>query len=155
MAGLHTLNRTTLRPARRVGRGGKRGKTAGRGTKGQNARAGRKKRPELRDIIKKLPKRRGFGKNRARTVNPFRPKALPVPVSRLELFDTGTEITPEILVERGIVRVRAGKVPFVKIVGGTLSKKLTLRNIAVSAAARAAIEKAGGQVISLASPKKN
>jgi len=44
-----------------VGRGGKRGKTAGRGTKGQNARAGRKKRPELRDIIKKLPKRRGYG----------------------------------------------------------------------------------------------
>ena len=44
----------------RVGRGGKRGKTSGRGTKGQNARAGRKKRPEMRDIIKKLPKLRGY-----------------------------------------------------------------------------------------------
>ena len=40
----------------RVGRGGKRGKTSGRGHKGQNARAGNSKRPEIRDIIKKVPK---------------------------------------------------------------------------------------------------
>jgi len=46
-----------------VGRGGKRGKTSGRGTKGQNARAGRKKRPELRDFIKRVPKLRGRGKS--------------------------------------------------------------------------------------------
>ncbi len=39
-----------------IGRGGKRGKTSGRGHKGQNARAGTSKRPEMRDIIKKLPK---------------------------------------------------------------------------------------------------
>lgn len=51
------------RKARQVGRGGTRGKTAGRGTKGQNARAGRKKRPEMRDIIKRFPKLRGRGKN--------------------------------------------------------------------------------------------
>ena len=46
-----------------VGRGGKRGKTSGRGTKGQNARAGRKKRPEMRDFIKRIPKLRGRGKS--------------------------------------------------------------------------------------------
>lgn len=43
-----------------MGRGGKRGKTAGRGGKGQTARAGNKRRPELRDIIKRLPKNRGY-----------------------------------------------------------------------------------------------
>ena len=45
---------------RMVGRGGKHAKTSGRGGKGQTARAGNKRRPELRDIIKKLPKNRGY-----------------------------------------------------------------------------------------------
>ena len=51
-----------------VGRGGKRGKTAGRGGKGQTARAGHKKRPELRDFIKRIPKLRGRGVNGLRTI---------------------------------------------------------------------------------------
>lgn len=60
----HNLKSKTKRKhARQVGRGGTRGKTSGRGTKGQNARAGRKKRPELRDIIKRVPKLRGRGKS--------------------------------------------------------------------------------------------
>lgn len=59
----HTLKRKTPNTkGRQVGRGGTRGKTSGRGTKGQNARAGRKKRPELRDVIKRVPKLRGRGK---------------------------------------------------------------------------------------------
>lgn len=60
----HNLQAKTKRKhARQVGRGGTRGKTSGRGTKGQNARAGHKKRPELRDIIKRIPKLRGRGKS--------------------------------------------------------------------------------------------
>jgi ribosomal protein L15 len=60
----HTLkSKTKRRHARQVGRGGTRGKTSGRGTKGQNARAGHKKRPELRDFIKRVPKLRGRGKS--------------------------------------------------------------------------------------------
>ena len=60
----HTLKRKTKnKKGKTVGRGGTRGKTSGRGTKGQNARAGRKKRPELRDFIKRVPKLRGRGKN--------------------------------------------------------------------------------------------
>ena len=60
----HNLKAKTKRKyVRQVGRGGTRGKTAGRGTKGQNARAGRKKRPEMRDIIKRIPKLRGRGKS--------------------------------------------------------------------------------------------
>ncbi len=60
----HSLKRKTPnKRSKQVGRGGTRGKTSGRGTKGQNARAGRKKRPELRDFIKRVPKLRGRGKS--------------------------------------------------------------------------------------------
>ena len=60
----HTLKRKTPNTKGKLGgRGGTRGKTSGRGTKGQNARAGRKKRPELRDFIKRVPKLRGRGKS--------------------------------------------------------------------------------------------
>lgn len=68
----HNLQAKTKRKyARQVGRGGTRGKTSGRGTKGQNARAGHKKRPELRDIIKRIPKLRGRGKS---SLKSFKPK---------------------------------------------------------------------------------
>lgn len=67
----HSIKPKTKRKrSARVGRGGKRGKTAGRGTKGQNARAGRKKRPELRDFIKRFPKLRGRGKNSLKSFQP-------------------------------------------------------------------------------------
>lgn len=66
---LHTIkSKTPRKKSRLIGRGGKRGKTAGRGTKGQNARAGRKKRPELRDFIKRFPKLRGRGKNSLKSI---------------------------------------------------------------------------------------
>jgi len=58
---IHELKRTHKnKKDRLVGRGGKHAKTSGRGGKGQTARAGNKRRPELRDIIKKLPKNRGY-----------------------------------------------------------------------------------------------
>ena len=58
---IHNLKRKTPnKKVMLVGRGGKRGKSSGRGGKGQTARAGNKRRPELRDIIKKLPKNRGY-----------------------------------------------------------------------------------------------
>ncbi len=147
MASLTTLKRMTIRPNMRVGRGGKRGKTSGKGTKGQNARAGRKKRPEMRDIIKKLPKRRGYGKNRGRTVDGTRQDALAVSLDRLEkLFASGAEVTPKTLAEHGAAPKRY--TPPIKIVGtGTLSKKLSVKGCGVSASARAAIEKAGGTIV--------
>ena len=58
---IHNLKRKHKNKRDRlVGRGGKHAKTSGRGGKGQTARAGNKRRPELRDIIKKLPKNRGY-----------------------------------------------------------------------------------------------
>lgn len=148
MAGLHTLKRTGKRPYRRVGRGqsSTRGKQSGRGGKGQTARAGHKIRPAMRDIIKKLPKRRGFGKNRGRTFNPSKKRGFAIPVSTLaRAFENGGEVTPKALSEKGILNARGQILSTIKIVGGgTLDKKLTVKGCAVSASAREAIEKAGG-----------
>ncbi len=140
----------TKRSYRRVGRGqsSTRGKQSGRGGKGQTARAGNKRRPELRDIIKKIPKRRGYGKNRGRTVWAMKPFAVAISIERIEAaFDTGSEITPTMLVERGIVSARKGTSPLVKIVGGeAVTKRFTFKGVTVSAPARVAIEKAGGSI---------
>lgn len=133
----------------RVGRGGKRGKTSGRGTKGQNARAGRKKRPEMRDLIKKLPKRRGHGKNRSRTVRIDTRPAVAVSLSALErVFDAGATVTPATLNKAGLVGSRGGRILPVKILGtGSLTKALSVSGVTASATAKAAIEKAGGSVL--------
>jgi len=147
---LSTLVRKTKRAYRRVGRGqsSTRGKTSGRGGKGQTARAGNKRRPELRDIIKKLPKRRGYGKNRARTVNPNAVVYFPVSLEALEsVFPAGAEVTLAVLAEKNVIPTRAGKPVHAKVLGeGALSKKLSLKGIKVSGSAKAAIEKAGGTI---------
>lgn len=143
---LHTLIRTGKRSYRRIGRGNgsTRGKQSGRGGKGQTARAGHKIRPAFRDILKKLPKRRGFGKNRGRTVDSSIPDAVALSVTRLEqLFPQGGEITIAALREKGVIGRK--KVP-VKIVAGETSKKFVITGCVATATARAAIEKAGGQV---------
>lgn len=145
---LHTLTRPkSLARSRRVGRGGKRGKTSGRGAKGQKARAGAKFRPEWRDIIKKIPKRRGYGRNRSRTAVP-RIRFATVNFDTLSRqFKAGDVVTPIALVKAGIVRRISGKVPPVKILArGELSKKVSFEGVLISAAAKAAIEKAGGTI---------
>ena len=143
---LHQLKRIhkNIKKAR-VGRGGKRGKTSGRGTKGQLARAGRKLRPELRDIIKKIPKLRGRGRNFLKSI---KKPAIPVNVSLLDkYFSAGDTITPAALTAKEIIRVRKGQNRPVKILGdGEISKKLTLSGLLVSKSARIKIEKAGGAV---------
>ncbi len=143
-------NLTTSRKTRnvqRVGRGGKRGKTSGRGTKGQKSRAGHSIRPEMRDMIKKLPKRRGYGKNRSRTVRIDRKPFVAVNLASLELnFKSGDTVTPRVLVEKKIVRTLRGA-KGVKILGtGKLSKKLTISGCTASAVAVKSIEAVGGTV---------
>ncbi len=146
---LSTLTRMTKRAYRRVGRGqsSTRGKTSGRGGKGQTARAGNKRRPELRDMIKKLPKRRGYGKNRARTVV-ARVALFPVPLEALEaVFPAGAEVTLAALAEKNVIPTSAGRPVKAKVLGsGELTKKLSIKNIPVSASAKIAIEKAGGTI---------
>lgn len=142
---LHTLKSKTKRKiSRQVGRGGTRGKTAGRGTKGQNARAGRKKRPELRDFIKRFPKLRGRG------VSSFKShveKPLAVNLDRIEtLFSANETVNIESLIEKKIIVAKKGSPSKVKILGTGLSKKLTFENVSVSASARKEIEALGGEV---------
>lgn len=137
-----------LRPAegavhrrRRLGRGKSagQGKTAGRGTKGYGARHNPKPGFEggQMPFQRRVPKLKGF-------TNPGRVEWAVVNVSRLaEIFDRGTEVTPKLLRERGMVRKGAP----VKVLGaGQLDKALTVRAHAVSGAARAKIEQAGGSV---------
>lgn len=147
---LHELKTSKgVTKAQRVGRGGKRGKTSGKGHKGQKARAGHKIRPAERDIIKRIPKRRGYGINRSRTVNSARVKPVAVNLATLEAtFEAGDQVNPKTLVAKRLVRSKAGRAPMVKILGvGTLTKKLTVAGCTLSEAAKAAIEKAGGEVL--------
>jgi len=132
----------------KVGRGGTRGKTSGRGMKGQKARAGHKLRPEMRDFIKKFPKLRGHGQNRARTVNDSKVPAVAVNLSVLEeVFAKGDTVNVDTLIEKGVVETKSGKKPKVKILAkGEISKSLTIENLPVSEKAKEAIEKAGGSV---------
>lgn len=146
---LHELQPITPRKtAKRIGRGGKRGKTSGRGGKGQTARAGNSTRPEMRDLIKKLPKLRGHGVNRARTVNAEKVRPVVVNISALEIaFETGATVNPKTLVAVGIINTVAKRAPLVKILGtGELKKKLNVENCQVSQSAKQKIEAAGGSV---------
>lgn len=143
---LHNLKRNNknYKPAR-VGRGGKRGKTSGRGTKGQLARAGRKLRPELRDIIKKIPKLRGRGKNFLKTATA---PTIAVNVSVLDThFSSGDTISAKSIKEKKIYNIAKSKNWNFKVLGdGETSKKFTIEGLMVSKSAKAKIEKAGGSV---------
>lgn len=143
---LHDLKRKNEnKDTKRVGRGGGRGKTSGRGTKGQNARSGHKKRPEIREILKKLPKRRGRG---VAGLVSIQNKPLVLNVASLETaFAAGDTVNPKVLLERGLIRVRKGATPKVKILGdGEITKKLVLSGVTVSTSAKEKIEKAGGSI---------
>ena len=112
---------------KRVGRGGKRGTTSGRGTKGQGSRAGNKKRPAKRDLLIRLPKLRGY---RNKSI-----KAKPAILNVGEL-----EKSKEVVFSKK-------NLGNVKILGsGELKKSITVQGIPVSKSAREKIEKAGGKV---------
>ena len=126
---------------KRVGRGigSGHGKTSGRGHDGQNARSGGGVRLGFEGgqipLFQRLPKR-GF-------TNINRKDYAVVNLDKLNVFAEGTEVTPELLLELGIVsNAKSG----IKILGnGTLDKKITVKANKFSASAKEAIEKAGGQ----------
>jgi large subunit ribosomal protein L15 len=158
------LNLSTLKPAqarknrKRVGRGlgsGK-GRYSGRGIKGQKARSGSHK---LRagfeggqmPVYMRLPKQRGATSKDALPIGPFRTSTAPVNVRDLDRFANGDEVTPESLVDKGLLKNTRTDV---KILGnGEISKQLTIRVHAISASARQKIEQAGGTVDLLRQPK--
>ncbi|MCX6730135.1 MAG: uL15 family ribosomal protein [Candidatus Portnoybacteria bacterium] len=119
---------------KRVGRGGKRGTFSGRGAKGQLARAGRKLRPDLREAIKKIPKKRGYD------FKSFRIKPQVVNLKDLnEKFKDGEIVNPETLIEKKLIAKVKGRMPEVKILGeGKLTKKLKVENCKLSKSAEKA-----------------
>ena len=124
----------------RVGRGegGRRGKTAGRGTKGLKAR--NTLRPGFEGgqtaLAMRLPKLPGFK-------NPNKEEFAIVNLAALDTFDAGSEVNPEELRNRGLIRHK-GRVKV--LAQGELSKGLTVKAHAFSAAAKTKIEAAGGTV---------
>ncbi len=137
--------KTKLAKKHIIGRGGKRGTTSGRGTKGQKARSGHRIRPEIRDTIKKIPKMRGRGKNINTSIQT---KAAIVSLALLTKFmPNGGEVTPQSLVDLKVIRARGGLIPAVKILAtGELKVKLNVSGCAVSTKAKEVIEQAGGTV---------
>ncbi|KPB03603.1 MULTISPECIES: 50S ribosomal protein L15 [unclassified Bacillus (in: firmicutes)] len=141
---LHELkpNEGSRKERNRVGRGtgSGNGKTSGKGHKGQNARSGGGVRPGFEGgqtpLFQRLPKR-GF-------TNINRKEYAIINLDALNRFDEGTEVTPELLVETGLVsKLNAG----LKVLGnGSIEKKLTVRAHKFSSAAKEAIEAAGGSV---------
>lgn len=124
----------------RVGRGesGRRGKTAGRGTKGLKARS--KLRPGFEGgqtpLTMRMPKLKGF-------TNPNKDEYAIVNLAGLDVFEKGSEVSPETLRQRGLIRHRG----LVKVLGeGEIDRALTFKVHAVSASAREKIEKAGGTI---------
>ena len=143
---------------KRVGRGqgsGK-GRYSGRGIKGQKSRAGSHKMRAgfeggQMPVYMRMGKQRGSTSKDAMPIGPFRTYSQPVNVSALGRFDEGTEVTPELLKQAGLIRsVRQD----VKVLGkGELTTKLTVVVHAASASAREKIEAAGGTVTLLREPE--
>jgi large subunit ribosomal protein L15 len=139
---LHNLTpaRGSKKKKIRVGRGegGRRGKTAGRGTKGLKARS--KLRPGFEGgqtpLAMRLPKLKGF-------TNPNKEYFAIVNLSSFEGFDAGSEVTPDSLRERGLIRHR-GRVKV--LAEGDLDRALTVKAHAFSKSAKEKIEAAGGSI---------
>jgi len=147
---LHEVKRKNLnKTAVQIGRGGKRGKTSGKGTKGQLARAGGRPRPEMRDIIKKIPKKRGLGSH-AYGFSVMGKKSVSVYLGELDKkMSNGDIVTPISLLKKGIIKRVKGKIPAVKLLAnGSISKKLFIKSCLVSKGAKEAILKAGGDLLS-------
>jgi large subunit ribosomal protein L15 len=158
------LNLSNLKPAqrkkdaKRIGRGlgsGK-GRYSGRGIKGQKSRAGSHKvragfEGGQMPLYMRVGKLRGNTSKDAMPVGPFRTKTYHVNLRDLESrFDDGAEVTPESLLEKGLIRNTRFDVKV--LAGGELTKKLTVTVHRASAAAREKIEAAGGSVSLLRDP---
>jgi large subunit ribosomal protein L15 len=153
------LNLHTLKPAegshrerKRVGRGhgSGSGKTSGRGQKGQKSRSGsHSMRPGFEGgqmpLYMRLGKLRGPNHRKSMPMGPFRTHTTPVNVRELARFDAGTEVTPELLKQAGVVR--SLKHPIKVLGSGELTVKLTVHAHRFSAKAVELIEAAGGSVV--------
>lgn len=145
---LHDLKPTfKSKRAKRIGRGGKRGTYSGRGQKGQKSRAGRRIRPAQRDLILRIPKKRGFA-NKPKSSKPLalNIKDLAKAVQNLTAGKAELTIDREKLKSFGLLPNRyRGEV---KVLGdGEIQTPLILQGLKVSKSAKIKIEAAGGKVL--------
>ncbi len=147
MVFLHTLQPTHApKTKKRIGRGGKRGTYSGKGQKGQRARSGAHIRPQEREMILKIPKKRGTGFiNKPKKFAVF---TMAVNLNRIaKAFRPGEIVSVKTLAKKELVYVSKREKIQVKILGtGKLNKKLSFVGVSVSQSARSAIEAAGGTV---------
>ena len=147
MVFLHTLQADhPLKSKKRIGRGGKRGTYSGKGQKGQRARSGKKIRPQERETILKIPKKRGTGfMNRP---NKFMGYVAVINLGAIShAFQNGEIVSQKTIEKKGLAYASGSKKLQVKILGGgKLNKKLSFVGVTVSESARKAIEGAGGTV---------
>jgi large subunit ribosomal protein L15 len=143
---IHQLKRKTPnKAAKKVGRGGLRGKTSGRGHKGQKQHGGHGIRSELRDQIKKIPKLRGRGINSNKSIHRDN---FAINLKTLQdNFVKGDVVSPLTLAEKGLIKGAAARKSTIKILGnGDLSIALDVQGCLVSVSAGEKITKAGGKV---------
>jgi len=133
----HLSPKTKLKRRKRIGRGGKRGTYSGRGIKGQKARGGARIRPQERDILKRIPKLRGY------KFRSFRVKPEVVNLGDIDKkFEAGAIVSPKTLLEAGLIHRKKGRVPKVKILGGGISKKsFVFKDVILSKSAASRIKK--------------
>ncbi len=144
------MRQDTLSPApgskqarKRVGRGdgSGHGTYSGRGCKGQKSRAGYRMKPGFEGgqlpLIKRLPRKRGF-------TNIFRTEYSIVNINKLNIFEPGSEVTPEKLVAAGVVK--SLRHPIKILAEGNINHPLVIKANKFSAAAKAKIEAVGGKV---------
>ena len=135
-----------IKPSKRRGRGigsGKGGHATGTGNKGQKARKGRK--PWLGfeggqvPLFKRLPQIRGF-------IRPNTTKPLAVGLNRLNIFEEGTEVSPVVLYQSGVItKISDGGVKL--LADGKLTRKLKLKGFTFSKGAQEIVEKSGSEII--------
>ncbi len=136
------------RDKKRVGRGEGSGvgKTSGRGHKGSKQRSGGRISPRYEGgqmpLHMRLPKLRGPLAKTSMPIGPFRTYMTPVNLSRLSVFAEGDVVSPEALLERGIIKKADARVKILAM--GELAQPLTIKAHGFSAAALAKIEAAGG-----------
>lgn len=136
------------RGKKRVGRGegSGLGKTAGRGNKGSKQRSGGRISPRYEGgqmpLHMRLPKLRGPLAKTAMPIGPFRTYMTPVNLSRLSVFAAGEVVSPETLLEKGIIKKADERVKI--LASGELAHALTIKAHGFSAAAVTKIEAAGG-----------
>ena len=136
---IHQLKTNNQKKRKRVGRGGKRGTYSGKGMKGQKSRAGKRIRPAIRDFIQRIPKLKGVpaARYKKQGVKQYRIVHQTINLDILDKkFKDGDIISPQVLLEKKLVRRIKGKMPIVKVLGrGELTKKLVFENVEMSKSA--------------------